>query len=79
MPDRKNVEEKIIIGSNFPEEVDTMRGIRVKHQITSTKSQIITNDLNSKFQTKSLWLLEVEVYLEFGIWILEFRPMLFQA
>ena len=42
-------------------------GIMEKHQITNTKSQIISNDQNSKLQTKLFWSFGIGDWSLFGI------------
>jgi len=44
----------------------------MKHQVPSTKLQIISNYQNSKFQTKSFWSLDIGIWNLFGICDLDF-------
>jgi hypothetical protein len=46
----------------------------MKHQIPNTKFQISTNDQNPKPNRLGHLKFEIEIYLEFGIWLLEFHP-----
>ena len=44
---------------------------KIKHQITSAKFQIISNDLNPKLKTNLFGSFEIGVWNLFGIWDLE--------
>jgi len=50
-----------------------------KHQMTSTKFQISTNNQNPKPNRLDHWKLDIEIYLEFGIWLLGFHPKMVYA
>jgi hypothetical protein len=50
----------------------TKKQPEVKHQMTSTKHQINSNDQNSKFQAKLFGSFGIEILDLFGIWNLGF-------
>jgi hypothetical protein len=54
-----------------------------KHPIpcltAGTKFQISTNDQNPNPNRLGHWKLEIEIWLEFGAWLLEFHPRMAYA